>query len=469
MALRTYTGKTTLSLPVLAGILLLLFPSLIFLVTPYPYISLIFALGLCILLIPKQTKSFLFYVIIFFIPFYKFRILSQRYEFLKVDYIIAFFLVLFILIDIILKKRFPVALRAPVWKYLFMFLLINIVSALLSPYREYAISGLNTVLIAYIFIALNLISVEKEDLNIKLPFIITSAISISAGIGLIAYLFKIQGLLEGVEQGLRAEGVTSGANNMAYMTLFAIPLITHLIFEGEKKIVRIAGVLMLMLCLGGLITSFSRGGFLFSIIITTATLFHHRKKITIRNFGLFVAMAGIVLMGLLSAVPGEYIQRQLTLKKGTQADISTQRRAAYQSAGFKSFLKHPILGTGPFTFRQVWLDSEEIKRFKFVPRPAHNTYMDILVGTGILGLLTFLIVIYKCFRDYTVAIRSLMISGNEKLASLIGSYRISYFSSFAYLIIMSAFEHKLFLLGVSLSQICLRIAQGTVQEHEANV
>jgi O-antigen ligase len=197
--------------------------------------------------------------------------------------------------------------------------------------------------------------------------------------------------------------------------------------------------------------------------------------INIRNLGIFMAAIGTFFIAIIAALPEGYIERQLTLKKGTQADTSTQRRAAYQRAGIKSFLKHPFLGTGPFTFRMIWLNSEEIKAFKFTPRPAHNTYMDILTGSGILGLVSFLALIIAAYRDIKKAeLMALNFLGHDPLTMLIKSYRIAFTSSFLYLFIMSAFEHKLFLLGLSYSQMLKglvkerinSITQGNVQRQE---
>lgn len=461
-------SNTTTNLP---RVFLISFPlvlgAVIFLFTPYPYISLILTISIVGLAISKNRLSVLFYSIILIIPFYRVRTLSEAYPFLKLDHMLALLLILILAFNIIFAKRFPNELKGGVWKYLGLFFLVNLISTILSPYPDAAFDGLYTLFIAYVFIALNLICIKDRDFIFILPTVLAVAISVSAAISAVGYIFKIPALTSAIDQGLRAEGPTSGANNMALMCIFAFPIIMHYILESESVHRRLLYMLMLAVTLFGLVSTFSRGGFINALIIFTATLIQKRSKISVRNFGIAIGLLLFSVIVGVTMLPDEFIMRQKTLERGVRADTSTQRRAAYLKVGIESVKEHPIFGTGTLTFPQVWVRSTEAKRFRLEPRPAHNTYMDTLVGSGLIGLISFVALLVYCYRSFSESQRIALEKGERRLSLLIGSYKLSYLSIIIYFFAKSATEHKLFLLSIALSEIAKRIVSNVTIENDS--
>lgn len=432
-----------------------------FLFTPYPYLSLVIPLGLLLILLPSDKKALIFYAVIFTIPFYRLRIPAPRYPYVKLDYLITLILILFVVADIIIQKRFPQTLKAGVWKWLALFGIVNLISSILSPYRAFALNQLIfKIVIAYIFIALCLICIDKYDFTKRFPLILSIAVSLSAAIALFGYVFKIPFLTSEIPEGIRGAGLTIGANNMALMCIFTVPISLHFVLEAEKRWERVIWLIICFLSIGGIVISFSRGGFIVLAITLILLFIHHSSRITVRNLGVFLASAGLIFAVLILFTPKEYIIRQANfLRKGTQTDYSTQRRAAYIKVAFESFKKHPFLGTGTWTFPMVWFKSIESRGFKKELRPAHNTYLDVLIGTGIIGLTLFVIILLYCYSSFSLAQRLAQLAGQYKLASLIASYKISFLSIAFYFFLKSGIHHKFFLISIALSQIAYRIAK----------
>jgi O-antigen ligase len=162
--------------------------------------------------------------------------------------------------------------------------------------------------------------------------------------------------------------------------------------------------------------------------------------------------------------PASYFERQSTILEGAEADKSTRRRTDYLVVGLRSFLKHPILGTGTLTFDKTWVRSEQTLKYDFVERPAHNTYLEVLVGSGAIGLGLFLMLLLQSFANFSQAKKALIALDQEALASLAGMYRLSLVAVLIYFLFKSGLDHKMFLLILPLSQISLNIANDVQDE-----
>ena len=253
-------------------------------------------------------------------------------------------------------------------------------------------------------------------------------------------------------------GLTIGSNNMALMGVFTMPLLVHWMLYAKNRKSTITAVLLLIVNILGVISSASRGGFLSLAIITLLLLFELRHRFHPRYLGLVIVVTGIVMVSVISVVPERYFQRQQTIMKGSEADRSTKRRKGYLVVGWNSIKKHPLLGTGTFSFRKVWVNSEMTKYFDMEERPAHNTYLEILVGTGIIGFFFFMMLLWQTFSNFTKARRLFSNAGLHSMASLASAYRLSFVAVTIYFLFKSGLDHKLFLLSVPLSQVALTLA-----------
>lgn len=429
----------------------------------------------------EQSRSFagiwtglpqvLYYAILFTIPFYRFRHLSATNPILKVDWLLVMALGAIAVPYLFMQRSFPVAFRTNLWKWYGLFFLANVVSCLVSPYPEAAFQGLNLLVLNFLFISINLIMITREGFRKWLPAVVIASVTLNAALATLGYFVGI----EYFRMGERGIGGTIGANNAALMGIFVVPLIVHWLCQVKQPFLKVVAVGALVINLLGLVSTESRGGFLNLLLIGFLILLHQRKRFHPRYLGIVVASVGIATFLVVTMVPKSYVERQQTLTEGTQADFSTRRRAAYLEVAWRSFLHHPVLGTGTETFSKVWVHSKEALRFKRTERPAHNTYAEVLVGSGLLGLAFFALFLLQALHNYNKAHSLARDQGDEEMSSLVAAYRLAYISVLVYFLFKSGIEHKMFLLALPLSQIALVSVRskpegaGTSGEGEAGV
>ncbi|MFW6414377.1 MAG: O-antigen ligase family protein, partial [Verrucomicrobiota bacterium] len=405
----------------------------------------------------RFLPQLLFYLTVFSIPYYQWRQISPALPILKVDWLLVMALIAIIVPALIIQKSMPSVLKSNLWPWLGLFLLINFISSLFSPFAQHALTNLiNPLLIAYVFIALNMIMISRKGFAKYLPLVLSWAIGINAFLGILGYFFGFT--LFGGERG---RGLTIGANNMALMSIFTVPILVHWLLHAKTRVrALVAGILLLVTVLG-VVSSESRGGFLGLSIIIVLLLFELRHRFHPKYLGIVIAFAGGIMILLISFIPEDYIQRQTTIGNigDRGADRALRRREAYLRVAWDAFKDRPLIGSGTSAFSKIWVGSEETRRFEVEERPAHNTYAEVLVGTGGIGLVVFLLILWKAFANFRQAGRMFNQAGERSMASLTSAYQLSFIAVCIYFLFKSGIDHKLFLLSLPLSQIALSLAR----------
>ena len=414
-------------------------------------------------ILTNPLVQLLYYLTIFSIPYYRWRTLTVQYPFLKIDWILVFFLVLIVIPYFLLQKRFPETLKSNLWPWLLLFFVVNLISSCLSRYPAAAFDGIRILILSYMFIALNLTFITAEGFRRIMPVVLGWSVAIGAFLSIIGYFFHIT--IFSVSLGLgflgsRGYGPTIGANNMALMCIFTLPLLVHWAFYGRTPLSKLIAFVLIIVNVLGVVSTASRGGFLSLIIMSIFIFIEQSRRFNPRYLGIIIASFGFAFLIGLVILPEAYFERQQTITKGIKADVSFSRRAGYLKVGLDSFKKNPVLGTGTLTFKKGWAKSIMSRRFKMEERPPHNTYMDILVGTGILGLIIFFLVLWRAFTNFSQGRKIFWDLGNIEMASLVAAYRLSFMSVLLYFFVKSGIEHKFFLLALPLSEVALRLARG---------
>lgn len=415
-------------------------------------------------LLDTWLPQFLFYLILSTIPFFKFRQLGDLF-FLKVDWLLTAALLAIVFLILIITKDLPSRLRSNIWLPMLLFYVVNVFASLLSPYPDLALGGIVTLTQVIIFAMINLIMLNHRGIETYLPWVIGTSIAINAALGLIGANLGVDDFIEGG----RALGGTIGANNMALMSVFAFPIMIFQFLYAKTASLRILAGMATILILAGLIASESRGGFLNFLVVLALLTWHFRRHLNVRYLGVVFAGTALAITLFLVSVPADYWERQATLGLLTEAatgsraelteDSSLDRRAAYLSVALDAIVNNPIIGSGTDTFREIWFLSTESDAFDNTRRPAHNTYVEVLVGSGVIGFFAFLALLLVTYRNYSSA-EALFIDANDtRAADLVATYRIAYLAVLFYFLVKSGLDHKLFILSVPLSSILLAYAR----------
>ena len=143
---------------------------------------------------------------------------------------------------------------------------------------------------------------------------------------------------------------------------------------------------------------------------------------------------------------------------------------------WESFWDDPLLGSGPGTFHRRYEESEisaHFARGSNRARDAHNTYVEVLVGMGLAGLIPFLIIVFRALKYFYQARTNFKNQGDQGMTSLVDAYLFSFISILLYFFMLSRFTYKYFWICLGLSQVALylssRNAPETREDHVAAV
>jgi putative inorganic carbon (HCO3(-)) transporter len=208
----------------------------------------------------------------------------------------------------------------------------------------------------------------------------------------------------------RLSGPIGDPNYFAQILLVLVPLGLLRFFGERTMFLRLLAAGATGVIAFALTLTFSRGaGVAFVVVLVMMTVFRY-----IRPYQLLIVVLGLVM--LLAFVPA-YKERVATLgtlvtgSSSASSNQSLRSRSTEMKAAANVFLDHPFVGVGPGSFplyyqeyaRKVGLDVHEAaqsgaRRGEEARRESHNIFLSIAADLGILGVLSFLAVIYLTFR-----------------------------------------------------------------------
>jgi len=142
------------------------------------------------------------------------------------------------------------------------------------------------------------------------------------------------------------------------------------------------------LCILGIISTFSRGGFLgLAGGVLAFVLLQRRRLLT-----LSVASALVMIALLVIPIPAEYYDRLSTISASDQMDSSSAGRVHYWRVAIVMIRDNPF-GVGLKNY-EVNYDKYDFLDGRYgTNRAVHNTYLQVLTETGYLGLAIFALLI----------------------------------------------------------------------------
>jgi O-antigen ligase len=220
------------------------------------------------------------------------------------------------------------------------------------------------------------------------------------GIGVYALAAFLLGFSKGLVEG-RATGGAGDPNFFAAYQLVALPLVIVLFTEARQRWLRVALAITVVVVIGSVLTSVSRGGFLVLIVIALAlvalparTFFGSPKQ---KQALLVVCLAGGVIAFSASASTVVPRLKATFAGESTSAAAQGSGRLEFWSAAWMSSKQRPFLGLGYGAFLEVSdnliVQTPNINFQHFDLRPngsqVHNAYLGSLAELGIPGLVLF--------------------------------------------------------------------------------
>jgi len=216
-------------------------------------------------------------------------------------------------------------------------------------------------------------------------------------------------------RGGRLQGGGGDPNFLAAGLVPAFVLAGALLSAARGAIVRWAIVVTMALLGLGLAATQSRGGLVAAGVALVAALVFFKRR------GTVLATVAVIVVGSAAwfATSPSAFHRVSDFNGGGTG------RTELWTVGWRIYQENPVLGIGLNNFR---VESNRYVRrpgkLEFVnliserPDVVHNTYLQLLVETGVIGLALFLGVIAACLRAAWLAARRFEALGDDRLGNL---------------------------------------------------
>jgi O-antigen ligase len=241
-------------------------------------------------------------------------------------------------------------------------------------------------------------------------FAVGAALSVAAGI-------PGGGLTANANDPSLTDGRFSGGggdpNYLAAGLVPAIVLSVSLMTQIRDPILRWTLTCLTILSGVGLAATESRGGLIAAAVATMAAFVLAKRKAP--------AIAGIV--GVIVVAGAFFAAQPSALQRTTDFKGGGTGRTELWGIAWKLWKEHPVTGIGLDNFRQEsFRFARKQKNLHYVryiaerPDHVHNTYLEVLCETGIVGFTLLLAVIAGCLRAAWLAMKRFDASGDEAMA-----------------------------------------------------
>lgn len=208
---------------------------------------------------------------------------------------------------------------------------------------------------------------------------------IALSMGVLASKFGLFGIISG---GVRFSGgyggLLSDNNSMALAFVMGLALCWHLRSTVTARWLKLAMLGMVGLAMAGAIMTYSRGAALSLAAVLLYTAFTSRRRVAT-----LVVMVALCFPAFY-LVRESYVDRLSTMKSG---EAGGNRLDNYRAA-VQMWLDHPILGVGYGKENQQRLLAGYTDRDEETEIVIHDTYLQMLVDSGIFALLIYLLLLF---------------------------------------------------------------------------
>ena len=249
---------------------------------------------------------------------------------------------------------------------------------------------------ALVFVVTMTTLTNSREVNyVMLAFVAGSVVSVMIGLATGSLKPPDTSVTQTAIQG-RFTGGGGDPNVQAAGFVATMFLIMGLLSVHRRRLMRIGLMLAFALVTVGFLATQSRGGLIALGAGTIAAMVispRHRRLI----LGL-VVIVGVAVAVFASVEPG-------ALARITDVSGGTSGRSDLWRVGWQVFTGHPLIGVGIGNFQIVEahyvLTPGSISRIAYitdVPYLVHNTYLQLLAETGVIGLLAFALAVCACMR-----------------------------------------------------------------------
>ena len=214
-------------------------------------------------------------------------------------------------------------------------------------------------------------SMSKEQISKVIKFFIAGGV-LSSLTGIVQFNLHLVN---------RAQSFSSSYTVFSSYLLTVLPVLLFLPKNIISEKIRITSIIIIVT---GIITSLGRTNWIIAAMLVFFSLF--MKRVSILGFLMI-----IIIAGLISSISFINNNNKEIANRMTNPGSPSDRNIIWKGAP-ELMLKHPFLGFGPRTFREI---SPNINEFKDKGIAGwHNDFLQVYFESGIVGLISFLYIIF---------------------------------------------------------------------------
>jgi len=410
-----------------------------------PIVSLVLLAALIPIFLEKT-----YLLLLIFIGIIPFLLLVPMFEEGFSILIIPGFLILSLwYVNLTLKKESIII--TPYYKYLIAFFCAILISTILGKDIKISFLALRSYVMIFLvfFLIVNLIKTPQHLIQAGWVIIITMAI-------LAFFVLLDQWNLIGFAINYplsyhelhRSRVGLSDPNFTSLMLSIAIPFTFYFLFIYKNIIQRIILIILLSLFIMAIILTYSIGGLIGLLSIFFLVIFFMKGIKTGRKISIFITVMLILCAGFF-LLPESYkarVQDKYEVARTKEFAYWGSTRGAALIGGLNVIINNPILGVGP--------ENHGFEALKYYPiirargwglhrgATPHNLYISITGESGLIGLFTFVLLIFVIIKGLRKSINKLEDLSETKILFLGQGFIVSIIAFLIQSIFLDTQRHK---------------------------
>lgn len=285
--------------------------------------------------------------------------------------------------------NYPFTNKKVLW--ILVYGIIALISVSFSRNTEYSLNSVVTLWMSIIlYFVLVMMIRDLRTLTLAVIALLTGAV-----LSILSPLVLGFGRISGSVMD-RYGGLWGDQNEFAAILLVLMPLCITFIIMTKRWLCKTLYSLYSLVLFFGFVFTYSRGGFLaFGVMITIAMFKIIRGKNRMKILTVAIPCFIIAFSIFYFTMADKFISRMETLSVlGSRESLRTEssldmRYYFYFDLAPKLFIEHPFLGVG----------YRDLQSYNIYNTIAHNTYLEVLTGTGLVGFIPFMIILFLTWKD----------------------------------------------------------------------
>lgn len=438
--------------------------SVYLLATPHPFWALVPGPLVLALYLLGRYPQFALYLFIFLIPFEFLTRWSPTQQEITVSKFLGLWIVVVSLLMLLVGRWQARHLRSVFWPFIAAFLLVNLVATLNSDYLATAAGDLRQLAVAVTVFALVLLLTTRHGFQAVFPTVLIWGVLINYAIFLLEFRYGVR--LPWTTETIYQKDVSMPAyalpTGYSVYFVFLIPFLVHRFFFSAGFLRRALYAALTLATLSGIVYLGSRASFVVTLFLIVVLAFQYLRLLRPRLVGFVLAWAFISAALVLLLIPQAYWTKQRTMFD-TVTDSSVSMRVDFLKTGWELFKRKPLLGFGPGGFMEEYATTLYSAKHAGEPEDyrmrAHNTYLEVLVGSGTVGLLCFLALIGVALRNYRTAARHALEAGDLEHKLMTNAYEAAFLVNLLLFFFISYLSMKHFWIFLAVSQVALNLSK----------